>query len=714
MVVLADLDQELANREQGITVADLDAELLSRQPQTEPVVIGGKTFAPGTTPEIASRIPPEFVFDPSTGGYVDTALIARRGPTGEGALATAIAGVPFVGEFAEEVIGALSGLTGGLPADIATETLRQARQQFREERPGTATALEIGGGIVGSLPAAAALPSLAALAPAGLIPQVAAGVAAGAGGGAIEGAVSGFGAGTGETRGESAVERGILGGVFGGALGGLAPAAAAGIRNLLTRTVRKPVAEAAKDLGVSEDVVNTLRSTIDLEDAQRAGTLDLPESMLADAGPETEAILDFALQAGGRGTRASRVAIEDRAVQAGARANTVLDQTLGAPQGRGASRGVARGARGKEVSDLYNAAYRTPIDYSAPEGAAIQDLIARLPNNQTATAINSANDRMKFEGIPEQIIASIGEDGVVTFSKPPNVIQLDYIKRAFDQMKREGTDPLTGKLTPDASFAGQIARDVRDATANAVPAYREALDAASDVLGQEAAVETGYGLLRAGVTREVGRNSVAGMTGAEKRAAMQGAREFIDDTLANIRRTVTDPNIEARQAQKLIGDLSSPASRSKLTSLVGQKQAGMIFEELDRTAIAMNLRSAVTRNSATFARMTQKEVVERLTAPGPLDELMRGSPAEATKKLVQSMTASTDEAIANRQQGLYADIAEALTNIQGDDAKRALRILSKVNFDERISSARAQNISRAVAAGLAVPAQQQATREAAR
>lgn len=126
------------------------------------------SVAPGTTPEQAARIPEGMVYDPQTGGYVDTALAAQRGGAAGGLATSYLGGTPFVGSYVDEAAGAIDRALTGANPEIAQETVRQAQQQFCESNSKAALGASIAGGVVGSLPMLAAAPAVAASAPASM------------------------------------------------------------------------------------------------------------------------------------------------------------------------------------------------------------------------------------------------------------------------------------------------------------------------------------------------------------------------------------------------------------------------------------------------------------------------------------------------------------------------------------------------------------------
>jgi hypothetical protein len=376
----------------------------------------------------------------------------------------------------------------------------------------------------------------------------------------------------------------------------------------------------------------------------------------------------------------------------------MLDQRLGTPEGILASQTAIRQASRPGVNAAYQAAEAAPINYATPEGMMVEDVINRIPNRFKSQAIQRANERLAYDGTPNlQIMADIADDGSVAFREMPNVAQADAIKKALDEIARDGTD-IGGKMSAEASFASRMARDLRDAVSSAVPEYGQALKTAADPLQRVAATEVGGSLLSDRVTRDQAAMMLDRMSDAEKTAARQGVRSFIDDQMARVKTAFTDPNIDAREAASAIKNLSSRANRDKLTTLLGDAEAKTLFDELDRVSQSFGLKASVAQNSKTFARQATQEGVNDLTAPGIFDTLKEGEPLNATKRVIQALTGRTPEAIKGRQDAVYSEIADFLTR-DASSASPAFRAMQ--NFGGKIAAndLRAMEIARLLSQG---------------
>jgi hypothetical protein len=650
----------------------------------------GAASAGGATrdPETVSRIMQGDTFARVMQDTLDQERIAQNPVAAVGN--EIIRGAPFIGSYADEAVGMFS--------PQAAENMRATTEAMQRQRPGLTTSMNVLGGIgFGAPMAVAAAPGIVANAPATIGGRAVAGLGAGAALGATEGAIYGAGEGTtGQERMSNALTGGMIGGAAGGALGVALPYLGAGVSNVLGRVRNTDVGAVMGALGVSRPAATIVRDALrtgDMAGSEAALARGGDAAMLADAGIPARQLLDAAAQAGGPASRIANEAIAARTQEATRQLTGALDQTLGAPRGEQAIMRDIQAASRPLRNEAYDLAYSRPIDYTSEAGRNIEGLLERLPRQTALRAIAEANDRIRFDGSPaNQIMARIGDDGSVTYQEMPNVMQLDYIKRAFDNIARDGRDPITGKMSSEGAFAQRIAREIRDATREAVPEYGRALEVAGDALSIENAAQIGRNILN--MTREEVARELGNATAPERRAAQEGLRSYIDDVTARVTRTMGNPDTETREGIRILRDLSSRQNETNLRVLLGQREAEKLLREVDEAATAFELRSAIAAGSQTAIRQSIQSGVDAQASEGIVRTLASGEPVNAVRRLTQALTGETAEARELRRMGLYAEIATALTEQRGPRAQQALAVINHaINREATLTAAQSQLVA---------------------
>lgn len=620
----------------------------------------------------------------------DNIVLADAGVAG-GVAAKATQGLPFVGEWVDEAFDAVNPGQG--------ERLRALQGAMDRQHPKTAAVSEVAGGVVGSIPLVAGGATVAAKGT-GLLQKAAIGGGLGAAGGGIEGAVSGYGAGTDrESRGLEATKRGAFGTVAGGILGAAAPLFGAGAKAVVRRVKRLDVRAIADEFGVDAKTAEVIKGYLVNDDlgaaAQRLQQIG-DDAMLADAGIGTGQALDTAMSSGGKALRIGREAIGQRSAAAGTRLNQVMDDVLGVPAGiKAAARDISQRTSAARKR-AYEFAYRQPINYASDAGRNIEGVLSRVPGRTLRAAIQEANEEMQSKSLRNmQIMAQIGDDGTVVFREMPNVQQLDELKKALGNAAQSQVDEF-GRPTAEGLRNSGLAESLRDAIKDAVKGYSRALQLGGDKIAEDKALRMGKILLTRNAKLEDVRKAMTGASVEAKVAAKRGLREGIEETLSNVKRTITDPNTDAREAMQLVKDLSSRANTAKLRFVLGKDEAERLLGELDRSAAALELRAMVAENSKTAVRGAGQDAVKRATAEGPIGAIKRGSPGDAAKKTVQLLTGATDAATVAQQEKLFAQIAQALTQKRGAEAQQALRIVAKAMQGQPVKDAEAELLVRVV------------------
>lgn len=608
--------------------------------------------------------------------------------------------------FADEIAGALGG---------PTEALRAKRGMDEANFP-KAT---MGGDIAGSVAGAAvttglALPKLAAIAPTSMAGKIGLGAGIGATVGAGEGALSGAGYADGQNVGAEALKGGLIGAGIGGAVGGLAPVAAAWVKNLAQWAKGYDTKIIAKTLGVDKKTAAMLKSSLSgddpakaLEAINRAG----PDAMLADAGPGTKQLLDAAMQSSGSASRVAGDAIEKRAAKAATRINNIFDNLLGkADDGiKSAARGIAQRTSSAR-SAAYERAFAKPIDYASDAGRNVERVVKRVPRDMLAGAIKKANDAMQMdERTAKQIMASIADDGTVTFTKPLDLFQLNELKIQIGNLAREAVDNF-GRPTGEGIKLKKLAGDLAGALGEAVPEYRAAVKLGGDKIAEDQALELGRKMLMPSTTREVVAEGLQGASVDARAAAKRGVRIAIDEAMANVRAVISDPNVDAREALKILSDMSSRAAKQKVKMLLGADKAAALAEAVDEARAHLELRSAVARNSATASRLATQDTAKRIVGDTILDAARDGEPINFAKRIVQTLTGGSEARKTEALNSLYTEVAKALTGPRGQEAKAAMAVIEQALKGQPIKTEEAEAIARLVASSGALTAYQSGTR----
>lgn len=488
----------------------------------------------------------------------------------------------------------------------------------------------------------------------------------------------GFGAAAGATQGFMEGEDGFanrmmnsgIGAGIGAAFGGAIPLLGAGIQRGARafsdmRRAGNVGNEIGSQLGISNNAGRVVGDLLSPEDpaAMRAAMGKAgPRAMLADASPTTGAMLDATLRSPTMGARLAGERVSARAATAG---DEIIDALSGGMQGprqgvQSVMDGIRTGTAGAR-SAAYDAAYSKPIDYASKAGAKLLDDVSpRLPGE----AISYANRLMKLRGEQSgQIMASIADDGTVTFTRPPDVRQWDYIKQALDGLAEsgDGAGALGGQTRMGSAYQG-LAKEIRDSVASLVPEYRTALDTAADAITRRRAVKFGADLLSENmhsprVTTEEALAEIATATGGQKAAMRDGLRGQVDEIIGNVKAVGSDQNIDARQALKAFTEFSSPNARRKMEALFGDEW-GAIATKLDEAGAALGLRARTAANSATNQRTVVQEAITDSVTPGAF---ARGRPVPALGDAWATLMNANPDAIKRMGRDVQGEIADLLT-----------------------------------------------------
>lgn len=575
--------------------------------------------------------------------------------------ASSVRGIPFAGEWIDEAVGTFD------PA--ARDRARAMYDAVDREMPVGSALSQLGTGLAATAPLLALKPvqgALSAVSRMSPLGKVGTALTAGAATGGVEGALQGAGAADDGDRRAGAEFGGLIGSAAGGVFGVAAPVVAGGARRLVRSVSDRLGSQPSVLPGMSRAASDTILAAAEADDVAARGLTRVRDAgtgaMVADIGSATENLLDTAVNISPAGARAAE-AVTARAAASKDILTTAFDDAMGGPEGMGALQRLIREQTRPGVNAAYEAAYSRPIDYASDAGREIETILARIPQRYRSKAAALANDLMEWDQLPRQYLLSIGDDGVTVFEKP-TIVQLDYLKRALDQIAQDGTNDLTGGLTSEGRLASNMARTLRNALKDAVPEYGQALDKASDAFSLQRAREMGGNLLKQGTTREMVADWAEGASEAEIRASLLGLRSAIDEQMANVTRGVTTGDIDIQSARKILRSMSSPAVRTKLAAILGDAEADKLIETMDQAWKSQEMLAAIGANSATARRTiadrTLREAAE--FEPGQMARDAASAPLPALQKVIQKGLRNTPLDRDRRIQGKYSDISNFLTN----------------------------------------------------
>ncbi len=618
-----------------------------------------------------------------------------------GAAASAIKGLPFVGEYFDEAVGAM---TGDPRAEAA---LRETTAAYEEQKPLEAMGLQMGLGTVATLPLVPfqmmgrGLQSVQTLGN-----KILTGGGIGAAAGTVEGAVSGFGAGEGtaEQRIPGAQTGAVIGGLLGGTIGALAAPVEMGVRNALQYFGNKPVRDLAKQFGISPDAAKVVLASIqdgDLPTAQAALQRAGSSSMLAEMTPATKNLLDAAIALGSGGDKAQQ-ALLARNLRGEQEMRGAFNRFLGQPEDIVDVTGKVRQASSQARQQMYDAAYNKPIDYSTLAGRELENWQRLIP----AEALNYANKIRSMDpgARAPQIKFIENPDGTISFEELPNVEQWDLITRGLNEMAYGSPAGVMGGKSEVQSLAAKNAREIRKLVMDQVPEYRAALGLARDTIEEVKAAELGFDMLSGGVTVKEVRDMLSGQNPAAVQSMKLGLRSGLDHALGNLKVAAANPNTEIKELMAGLSALRSRNNMSKVRALLGDADADEFYKVLDEQATGIELAAAVAANSKTAQRQAVGRRVDEIVTPGILGTMMKGEPVNASRMVVQSITGKTPEAEAARRMGLYDDIATVLTRVQGQNARDALNLIQQAKAGKALTDEQARIVAKAVTAPAAIGA----------
>lgn len=568
-------------------------------------------------------------------------------------------GYLFVGEGIDEAYEIAGNSMGKDGAQIRKDYNLRIKA-FKETRPIEYMAWKAAGAIYSTLPAVLALPTTMYtwMASLPIVPGVFMGSITSGTFQAAEGAVSGWLASEEGRRGEDGIQRGINQGIFGLALGGIIPVApkflAWGWHKTREGILKSPINEISKAFNISKNAAKLLQKTIMSSGEDLAAVVKKmrlqggTQAMVADATEATKTLVDMIAASGNEAAEIISGNILKRTQTAAATLESSLDKNIAKlPDMPNSPPGIVIKQDAKTVAEnlaiksapartkAYEKAYNTKVDYNSDAGLKVLEVLNRTPNTLKTAAVKEANDILQMGGKEVgQMTLVVGKDGLLKFVNQPNMMQLDYIKRALSEL---AYDPL--KVTGLSKAAGNMRFQLTDALKKLNPAYQKALKLGQEKITRENAIDIGEDALKnstsvAQLSKQLNDKNI----GAEERKMVAiGLRASLDRIMGNVKATA-NIGADVQAMKKLLGEFSSTNARKKLRLLIpDEKEYKAIIQQLDKSHAAISLQNAVNINSKTYTRTAINEEVKEVVEGGVVKTLSRGEPTLAVAKLVNKI-----------------------------------------------------------------------------
>ena len=494
---------------------------------------------------------------------------------------------------------------------------------------------------------------------------------------------------------------GLIGAGTGFGIGVGTPYVGEGFNRIAEVIKKSDIAQIATSMGISRSAAMVIKSAIvqggDLRKSIASIMQAGDQGMLADAGVAAQALADAAAAAGPEAAQTVSTNISKRADTVIGNLDRTLTEELGTQTlGPKAALRIIRNRQGTQRKDAYNIAYNTPIDYASEAGIAIEQVLDTIDPSILDAAVRKANIRMRADNLKNmQVKATIGDDGEITFSNPPNVMQLDYIKKALGALAEDSKGEF-GKITDDSRLYSNLYRRLRRAMNDGITdvngnrVYEIATQYGGDVLQEEAAFKLGRDLLNNKVELEDVLESLGSDPSVAQLAALRmGLQSMIRKSLNDVKVLPSDTDIASRQLAQFMKMTGSPNAIAKIRAVMGDG-ADALIKQIEQVQTAASTRASVSANSKTQIRSSTQKMVEDLTEGGPVRTFLEGKPAAGAQQLIQELTGFTKEFGERQRQSIFNELSDALTRIGTDDATEVLRVLDRVQRGLEVSNEQRQ------------------------
>ena len=620
----------------------------------------------------------------------------------------------FVGKGTDEALGGIVDYFGG-DGEQVQNNIRAMAEAYGTASPGKAMAADLFGAVSTAIPVAMTLPTTfyTWLATVPLATGIVTTSAASGVFNLIEGSVSGYLGSEGDLREQAAINQGIKQGLVGlatGSLTYLAPkvisygyhAVKNGIKESSIPVIQEAFGVTAGAATILKDILSQSGATLKdvLASMNKGGT----QQMIADATEATKALTDAIAASGGAAAEIIEKAVKERASSiAGTMEKTLNKNLADLPNFPGTT--IKKDTKTvqeelyektrKKRDKAYKAAYAEKVNYNTPEGQQILEVLQRMPPKLKAAALSEANDILRMQGAEMgQIGMEVGEDGLFKIVNNPNMLQLDYIKRALSEIAYDSKFADSGL----ARYANNMRYQLTQALKNSNKKYGVALAEGQEVITRSNAVEIGESAMKPSVTvAELSKKLNNKNIGKEEREMVAlGLRAELDRMLGNVKATATK-GADIQEMQKLWKELSSRNARQKLKLLIpNKKQHDAIIKQLDKAEAALALQAAVNQNSKTYVRAMVNETTRNAVS---VERGIIGGALQGTRGISETVGKMANwifrsEVLEGRRLAIInKELAEMMVKYKGTAARKKFEDIYKAVKDKDINERQLQELT---------------------
>jgi len=569
--------------------------------------INGEVFEVDAPNEEAALEALKQEFQPEEPSFADSAF---------GALDTFNAGTTFGlnDEVQGLVRGGLAAWPGGdSPAEAYTrerDRVRGSKNEFKEEHPIAAPTLEAAGGAATGIAGAGKAAAAPVLRNMGHTARQVLGGAAG-------GAATGFGeseaTSPGQLAGDTLVGAG-LGGAAGPVLGKAGDMAGWAAGKLGTGLAKLFQSADKQSQEILQDVLRDTGMDISTL-TQRMQELG-PEAVLADVSEATafklRSLADTDLSLGQR----ARDILDPRQAGAGSRLINEAQATMGVPAERfTTSLEALDDVRRTQARQMYGPIYDKPLPVD-------DEFLELLQRPSIAAGYKKALRAARDAGEP--MTTQLMPDG--TLQGAPTLAEIDRIKRGIDDVIRDNTDPITGKMNSDARTASRAKKALLDYVDKADPevadAYRQARSTYAGFSAREEAMRMGRNILKEDAER---LETAVGKMGEDEREAFKiGAFNAVRDEI--------EGKIDTGDVSRSRAFFTEKLRRRLRHAFDSEDEFSAFLEAVERERAFAQTRGTVEGNSITaraLAQQAQQANQESLIQP---EASLWGTAATAAKQ----------------------------------------------------------------------------------